>query len=458
LPLGSNRSWALSLLAAAVWAGVALGLVQRRQALWQGRWPHAVRAAAPLLALAFACSAWVALQLALHNVWPAVFYTQDVHATRLYLLRTLVYAGGMLWVALAVRRRAHVLWVLGSVLGSGLLQSVLAVALYAHGQPFDFLFERLEPQQRASGTFVNPDHLAGHLELALSAGLGLMLALMSPGGAPRRGWRAHLTDVAAFVMSPKMLVRLSLVPLVIGLVMTRSRMGNGAFFMGIVLVGLMVAWRSTQWRRPALFLVASMLVVDLVVIGQWVGLDAVVKRVSGTAEASSSTLANLGLSGKAPPPTEGSLQERLMGPMAALPLVAERPVGGWGGGNFALAFAPIKPDSVYHGWWDHAHNDFIQVAVDMGLPGLLLWLSIGFWALRRILPLLGDGHAAVDRGVAVAALTALVCLGLHSWVDFNLQIPANALALSVLLALLAVLPGLASEPQRRRRLHSSREE
>ena len=37
--------------------------------------------------------------------------------------------------------------------------------------------------------------------------------------------------------------------------------------------------------------------------------------------------------------------------------------------------------------------------------------------------------------LAVAAFTALVCLGLHSLVDFNLQIPANALSLAVLLAL-----------------------
>ncbi|MFY7906684.1 MAG: hypothetical protein ACOVO0_11150, partial [Burkholderiaceae bacterium] len=55
-------------------------------------------------------------------------------------------------------------------------------------------------------------------------------------------------------------------------------------------------------------------------------------------------------------------------------------------------------------------------------------------------------HPAVDRGVAVAALMALLCLGLHSLVDFNLQIPANALAFSVLLALVAMVPALPPQP------------
>ena len=107
-----------------------------------------------------------------------------------------------------------------------------------------------------------------------------------------------------------------------------------------------------------------MVVVDLFVIGQWVGLDQVVQRMKGTAEASSAAVAGFGLSGVAPPPAEQSLQQRFEVPLSALPLVWERPLAGWGGGGFAGAFPAIKPDDVFHGWWDHAHNDYVQVAVD----------------------------------------------------------------------------------------------
>jgi O-antigen ligase len=207
-----------------------------------------------------------------------------------------------------------------------------------------------------------------------------------------------------------------------------------------------------QWRRPALWLVGSMLVIDVIMIGQWVGLDTVVKRMKGTAEASSTALATFGLTGSAPKPSEESLQQRLVVPMSALPLVEERPWAGWGGGGFALAYPKVKPDTVFAGYWDHAHNDYVQVAVDLGLVGLTMWVGIGVYSMRKLWPLLLDSADRVDRGVAIAALMALFCLGLHSVVDFNLHIPATALTLSMLLALVWAMPAL---PKTRRRRSST---
>jgi len=451
VPLGSNRPWAVAALALMLWGvllalwllGLGLGSTPQRSALGQR-----LAAAAPLWGLALALAAWAALPLlpVPETGWAAVFHTQDAWATRQFVLKALCYAGAMLLTVLAVAHRGQLLWVLGALVAAGLLQACVSVVAYAGSGRYLLWFHEFNVGSRPSGTFVNPDHLAGFLELSLAAGIGLMLALLGPSSGRAMPWRERLAALAAFVMSPKVLVRLSLVPLVVALVLTRSRMGNGVFFGSLLVVGALLAWRSRQWRRPALWLVGSMLVVDLVVLGQWVGLDAVVKRMQGTAEASSSTIASFGISGQVPPPSEESLQQRLYAPLAALPLVAQKPVAGWGGGGFALAFSPQKPEHVHHLWWDNAHNDYVQVAVDVGLVGLALWASMGLCALWRLWPLLADKHPAVDRGVAVAALMALLCLGLHSLVDFNLQIPANALAFSVLLALVAMVPALPPQP------------
>lgn len=450
VPLGSNRIWSLSLLALWVWGGIALALMAHAPRLATGGWPRPVRAAAPGLLLALACAGWVALQLSLHPVWPNLWYTHDAHATQLYLLRTLTYAGAMLLCALALAGRAQVLWVLAALLLGGLLQALLSAGLYAAGKPFVYWFALIDPRSRASGTFVNPDHLAGYLEITLAAGMGLMLALLAP-STRSRSWAERMVAASAFVMSPKMLVRLALVMLVMALVLTRSRAGNGAFFIGIVGVAVVVALRSVEWRRPALWLVASMLIVDLVIIGQWVGLDTVVKRMQGTAEATSLRVAEFGLAGSPPKPGEESLTQRMAVPMSSLPLVQQKPVAGWGGGGYQLAYPPIKPSTIFKGFWSHAHNDYVQVAVDLGVVGLALWVSVGVFSVWRLWPLLGDGAERTDRGVAVAALMALCCLGLHSVVDFNLHIPAIAMSLSVLLALLWALPGLPSSGKRRRK-------
>jgi O-antigen ligase len=448
IPLGSNRPWSLALLAGWVWLVVLFSLAGHGTALWAGRWPATLQKAGLGLILASGCVLWVAMQLGLSGTQAGIWFIQDDHGARSYLLRSLTYLGAMLAVVLTLSQRNHVLWVLGALLLGGLIQALISVSLYARGTTFVYWFDLIDPTSRPSGTFVNPDHLAGYLEIALSAGVGLMLALMSP-GQRSRNWAERLVSFSKFLMSPKMLVRLTLVLLVIALVLTRSRAGNGAFFIGILLVGSVVAWRSAQWRRPALWLVASMLVVDLLIIGQWVGLDTVVNRLKGTAEASSTTVATFGLVGKPPAPGEQSLMERLEVPISALALVQERPIAGWGGNGFALAYPKIKPDTLFAGFWDHAHNDYVQVAVDMGLVGLTMWVGIGVFSLFRLWPLLGDSADRTDRGVAVAVLMVLCCLGIHSMVDFNLHIPANAVSLSALLALLWALPGLPKQSRKR---------
>ena len=456
LPLASNRPWALSLLAMALWAAVGVALAGHFGALRAGNWPRPVVAAAPVLALAFACAGWVGLQLLGHEAGIAWLTLASPFDTQLYALRALSYAGAMLLCTLTIRRRVHVQWILGALMLGGLVQALLATALFAHAQPYTFLFSEFDPRSRATGTFVNSDHLAGYLELALGCGVGLMLSLMRP-GASSENWQGRLAAAAEFLMSPKMLVRLALVAMVIALVLTRSRMGNGAFLISILAASLVVAWRSPRWRRSALWLVASMLVIDLIIIGQWVGLDQVVNRMKGTAEASSTTLATFGLAGPAPPPSEESLVERLTVPLTSLPLVAQRPIAGWGGGSYVHVYPQVKPEAVFGGHWTHAHNDYVQVAVDLGWAGLALWVSIGLLSVSRLRTQLTDNADAVSRGAAVACLMALSALGLHSVVDFNLHIPATAMGLGVLLAALWALPGLPLERRRKTRSTSNQE-
>lgn len=447
LPLGSNRPWALSLLAMALWAAVGVALAGHFGALRAGNWPRPVVAAAPLLALAFACAGWVGLQLLGFEAGIEWLTPASPFDARLYALRALSYAAAMLLCTLTVRRRVHAQWILGALMVGGLVQAMLATALFAHARPYTFLFSEFDPRSRATGTFVNSDHLAGYLELALGCGVGLMLSLMRP-GTHSDSWQGRLAAGAEFLMSPKMLVRLALVAMVIALVLTRSRMGNGAFLISILAAGLVVAWRSPRWRRSALWLVASMLVIDLIIIGQWVGLDQVVSRMKGTAEASSKTLATFGLAGPAAPPSEESLVKRLIVPLTSLPLVAQRPIAGWGGGSYVFVYPQVKPETVFGGHWTHAHNDYVQVAVDLGWAGLALWVSIGLLSLRRLWKHLADSADAVSRGVAVASLMALAALALHSVVDFNLHIPATAMGLSVLLSALCALPGLPQQTRR----------
>lgn len=437
VPLGSNRPWALALLAGALWLlllGHLCGNVLGGHSRFWGR----ITRSAGAWGLLGLFSLLVALQWLLPNLI-STLGTLDPYLTRYYQLAALVHlaAFGLVILTVSTARRATL--VLGAVVAGGVLQSILAVALYSNGASYQFLFNDFEQGGRAMGTYPNPDHLAGYLELCLSAGLGLMLSQFAKAEPSRRDWRQRTLDVLGFLMSPKMLLRLMLVVMVVALVMTHSRMGNGAFFLAMLLLAAVVALASQSLRRPALWLVASMVVIDVAIIGQWVGLDRLVERVQATAQSSYETMAEQHGSVVAAGYKADSIQDRLQVPRLSLPLVQARPWLGHGGGTYVLAFPRIKPPGFpLH--WDHAHNDYVEIAVDTGLLGLGLLLTFAVATLWRAAGMLGDAQPRLKRGVGVAALMALCCMGLHSMVDFNLQIPANAMTLVLLMGLVWAMP------------------
>ncbi|MEO7650984.1 MAG: O-antigen ligase family protein, partial [Bryobacteraceae bacterium] len=110
-------------------------------------------------------------------------------------------------------------------------------------------------------------------------------------------------------------------------------------------------------------------------------------------------------------------------------LAADYPVFGCGLG--AREFAYLRYKTAFPLYTsDFAHNDFLQLFAELGAVGFLLAAALGvavMWTAWRAAR--GQTEMRV-RYMAFAALAAMVALFLHSFVDFNLYIPANALLLA----------------------------
>ena len=122
-------------------------------------------------------------------------------------------------------------------------------------------------------------------------------------------------------------------------------------------------------------------------------------------------------------------------------MVVDHPVFGIGFGAFRVVF-PRYLSSGEADLWNQAHDDWAEMTVEGGLValGCTLWLAVAFW--RRVRAVWSGASSRGFRLTLLGLLLGIGSLTLHALVDFNHQIPANAL-------LFVVASALALSPERR---------
>jgi len=448
LPLGSQRNWAMALWFFVVMAMLMVKLlhvaVQDRgyRAVNQLRVPvalmlsYALLGAVQVLPLAGMLPGVDAASAAAH--WPYV--SVDIHQSKVFLLQSLTYAGIFALVGMVVRSEQRLRVLLYAIVMSGLIQAFLAIFLSSTNAVTKLFYFELTHSD-AKGSFANRNNLAAYLELCLSVGVGLLVASMAEqrlAGKVAVGWKENINSLLGFLLSSKMIVRGMLIVMVIALVLTRSRMGNTAFFVSLLVGGGIVASVRKELRRTAGILVVSMLVIDLFIVGQWVGIEKVVDRISDTqlktvvneVHAVGAATARMQQSNTS---NEESIEQRVEASRQAMAMVKDRPWLGFGAGTFYTSFLAYQ-STDFAGYWNHPHNDFVEIAVDTGLIGLGLLASLACMVAWRALKQLRGHFRQVEFAAALGALLSLTCMLIHGAVDFGLQIPANSMLLCMILA------------------------
>jgi O-antigen ligase len=240
------------------------------------------------------------------------------------------------------------------------------------------------------------------------------------------------------LLGPKARLRLALVIMVIGLVMTHSRGGNTAFMASLLLTGALFAWREKEHRLRNGLILASLLVIDVLIVSQYFGLQKLKERLANT------DVQVTQVGGQVHVDVDDLRDDVLRD---AWPLALDRPLAGQGAGSFESVFQPYAgPTLIKH--FDHLHNDYLQFWIEYGALGLLPLAAFVLLALWRALRPLMSGQGTFRSGVGFGGAMGLLALMIHSVSDFNLQIPANA-ATFVLVGAIAVLAGTHRARHRR---------
>ncbi len=280
----------------------------------------------------------------------------------------------------------------------------------------------LRDQLGATGTFINRNHFAALLNMALPLAFGALVA----GWGRRQRLKAPRSETLAWAW----LTILGCSLLGLAVLLSRSRGGILALAATLLFLAVVVSRDRAGANGKALPGIAAGLLLALVLgLGLALGPKTFIER-----------FAQIGESG----------QGRLTLYRDTLGLVADHAILGVGPGMYGWHFRSYQSEDFSHRY-DHAHNDYLESAAEWGLPVALLFWAWVFRRLFRALRLFRVSRTPSRRGTALGAAGAIAATLLHSLVDFNLQIAADWMYFC---AVLGLAWGLEIAPGRRPRRSS----
>ncbi|MFZ0761989.1 MAG: O-antigen ligase family protein [Candidatus Sulfotelmatobacter sp.] len=260
------------------------------------------------------------------------------------------------------------------------------------------------------GPYVNHNHYAGLMEMLVPIPLVLSLTRLA---SPK-------TRIAAAAVAAVMVGTIFL---------SGSRGGMLAIIAElVVLAGLLVKQKRGLGTAIGIGVFLT-IVVGLLV---WVGGGELSRRIATVSM----------------PHSEISSDVRFSINRDGLRMFLKKPVLGWGLGTFPVVYPQFR--TFYTDFFvNEAHNDYLQLLVEMGLFGFatMLWFLLTLYA--RAFKKIKNWTTEISGAVTLACVLGLSGILVHSAVDFNLQIPANAALFYVLCTIAAAEPFVRTAHKRR---------
>jgi len=128
-----------------------------------------------------------------------------------------------------------------------------------------------------------------------------------------------------------------------------------------------------------------------------------------------------------------SLNRRLYTSRSMIPMMLDYSGTGVGWGNFRYIYPKYVPadfDGVSGS--GYSHNDWIEAGTETGITGGLLIVMTFIVYLVRMIRIWRQRRNHFALGISAGIMAGLLSIGLHSFFDFNMHIPANPLTLAAI--------------------------
>lgn len=416
LPLGSNRDWAIAPVA------VALGVALLVQALGASRKPEYLLHAGNLVpaVILFVCViGWALLQSSTVNIFgagntmleQAYANIGEVFRPRIAIRPDAVVPGVMRWLCYAAAfwlsvqfgrdiRQARL--IVNMIVVTGCVVTIYALAAGTSSlSGTAVLFPKFGTG--FSGTFVNRNNYATFAGVAMLGALAMIGRSLPSLEAADLPFRLKVRRLMGSLGGTSAFYAAAIVILFTGVMLSLSRAGILSLFCGLISVWLLGRRRSLVWPIIATVVVVALLSVQ--------GDGQIVSRFVSMAIYGGDSRADI---------------YRL-----TIDAISMRPWTGWGLGSFQAVYTLLQPLNLSGLSFDKAHNTYLELMLDLGIPVGLVLPAIVLWIVIRCM--LGLRTRAKDREIPGLAVSSSILVGVHALFDFSLQIPAVALVYATLL-------------------------
>jgi O-antigen ligase len=328
------------------------------------------------------------------SVWP--------HDTAVALILYASFAllcSGLVSLFNATGARRFVQW----LTGFGALLAVVGFVQKSFSNQYLYGFWELEVGRTPFGPFVNRNHFAGWMVMALPLTLGLLVAGIDQGMRVKRGWYHKLVWFASPEANRFMLAALAAVLMALSLMLTMSRSGITAFGLSMVVTGWFVS--QSVHSRARRIVATACLVLLVVTVIVWSGPELIASRFAAA--------------------DWGEFNNRKGAWLDAWNVARAFPLVGTGLNTYwAAALFYQQHDMSY--FFGQAHNDYLQLAAEGGLlvtvPAIVCLLVFVRDVRRSVYRSRGEASWWLRAG----AVASVIAMAFQETVDFSLQMPGNA--------------------------------
>jgi O-antigen ligase len=299
------------------------------------------------------------------------------------------------------------------ILVTGVVLAIVAMAqkpLYA-GKIYGFW----TPQGNGNpfGPFVNRNHFAGWMLMAIPVALGYLCARIARAmHGVKPDWHNRLLWLSSPSASTLIMAASGIAIMGLSLVLTLSRSGIASMAVTLA-IGGWFALRRLEDRSWRLIALGCLFVFGMLVLS-WVGLDTILRRFAEADWAQAN--------GRSGAWADARATFRLNW------------LTGTGLNTYQVANLIYQRHDMDF-FMNAAHNDYLELAADGGVMLIVPALLCVFFFIRDVRRRFREDGLSSSYWLRAGAVTGLIAIALQETVEFSLQIPGNAALFAVVCAI-----------------------